>query len=176
MRGTGRYFWDFPSASRITPADAGNRLHKGVIWKQRRDHPRGCGEQCLKYAQFMQNARITPADAGNSVRSFLACANAQDHPRGCGEQLCAKHAPKRFQGSPPRMRGTAAQWRNATVNWRITPADAGNSISAQWRNATVKDHPRGCGEQSAGFKTPFLRQGSPPRMRGTVSSDSIIGL
>ena len=90
---------------RITPADAG-KTHAG--WGDNlfdKDHPRGCGENCLHLnspttilgspprmrgkpestALIALLTGITPADAGKTRRSGRRSAKQGDHPRGCGE-------------------------------------------------------------------------------------------
>ncbi len=49
---------------------------------------------------------------------------------------------------------------------RITPADAGKTLSERVRIRSCWDHPRGCGENVARNNTDSRKPGSPPRMRG----------
>ena len=107
VRGTGKIEENPESATRITPACAGNR---GRLQRKRlgnRDHPRVCGEQST--ARVILSAGkgspprvrgtgnlfhahdgsegITPACAGNRVNSRHCLPPFKDHPRVCGEQL-----------------------------------------------------------------------------------------
>ena len=49
---------------------------------------------------------------------------------------------------------------------RITPADAGKTVSTFFISFTYQDHPRGCGENSLSTTYSPIDIGSPPRMRG----------
>ena len=51
---------------------------------------------------------------------------------------------------------------------RITPADAGKTNNSTSCYIKVKDHPRGCGENSPSVKSAVPVIGSPPRMRGKL--------
>ena len=175
-------------STRITPADAGNRLPTSLHQYQRSDHPRGCGEQSLeslnhalssgspprmrgteRYTSQDGSSRgITPADAGNRNGYSRLWYRYQDHPRGCGEQAKPRHYGEACSGSPPRMRGTEKLAKASVKGSRITPADAGNRSEALFHFVGGEDHPRGCGEQRADFLPWISKGGSPPRMRGTV--------
>ena len=109
----------------ITPADAGKTLSDVDRDGNKKDHPRGCGENCSGQAQSVHPAgspprmrgkrnleflnaridRITPADAGKTRSKRTQHRGSRDHPRGCGEN-CRQVAAWLFRlGSPPRMRG-----------------------------------------------------------------------
>ena len=49
---------------------------------------------------------------------------------------------------------------------RITPADAGKTAAVANQTTTARDHPRGCGENTAIAASMPINIGSPPRMRG----------
>ncbi len=51
-------------------------------------------------------------------------------------------------------------------NLRITPADAGKTMSSLSAASKRWDHPRGCGENRLSNGSSCWRRGSPPRMRG----------
>ena len=110
--------------------------------------------------------RITPACAGRSLRPSRAECSFQDHPRVCGEKLYRLHVKSSFIGSPPRVRGEAALRIEDLVPSRITPACAGRRHTHSRRSARSRDHPRVCGEKSAGVNVNRSAQGSPPRVRG----------
>ena len=69
-------------------------------------------------------------------------------------------------GSPPRMRGQGLSRPWARLTHRITPADAGTSLSLSFVPSFVWDHPRGCGDKSPSLRSVLRALGSPPRMRG----------
>ena len=73
----------------------------------------------------------------------------------------------RLQGSPPRVRGTDHIYALPYQIPRITPARAGNRSSCVIGFSKRQDHPRACGEQSDPAQKVGIRQGSPPRVRGT---------
>ena len=150
----------------ITPADAGKTRGqiqtKRAIW----DHPRGCGENGFSaYCQLTlagspprmrgkQKIRaasqwiegITPADAGKTLKRVRPLIFMRDHPRGCGENIRRRAIQLPFPGSPPRMRGKQLTSNTIPLPTRITPADAGKTITVMCKIIIDKDHPRGCGE------------------------------
>ena len=153
-------------ALRITPADAGKTPLGAGYGDELKDHPRGCGEN-LKARRDPQSlpgspprmrgkpsgggaddrtVRITPADAGKTfVNSFILLI-LWDHPRGCGENTFYKKGTCHIKGSPPRMRGKHLHRRDDVRYTRITPADAGKTVTRCNDKVPISDHPRGCGE------------------------------
>ena len=76
------------------------------------------------------------------------------------------------EGSPPPMRGKG---QNSTVfveSEGITPAYAGKSHSKRTREKINGDHPRLCGEKNDFSGNDILGIGSPPPMRGKVSTSA----
>ena len=57
----------------------------------------------------------------------------------------------------------------AEANLRFIPAHAGNRGSDRWSAGTRSVHPRACGEQRTRRPRAGRRNGSSPRMRGTVA-------
>ena len=116
-----------------------------------------------------QFAGITPADAGKTHPDKQRLNLIEDHPRGCGENECPLLKSRGQLGSPPRMRGKLEIYVLRKTHCRITPADAGKTLSLRLTPSAFQDHPRGCGENrhfDAGFA---VKIGSPPRMRGKLS-------
>ena len=64
------------------------------------------------------------------------------------------------------MRGKQGQNFIGTRRIRITPADAGKTLGHELTIDEIQDHPRGCGENTAGGIVLDETEGSPPRMRG----------
>ena len=64
------------------------------------------------------------------------------------------------------MRGKQDKENQAVINERITPADAGKTNAIAFLEDFSEDHPRGCGENSKKVFCRWVKQGSPPRMRG----------
>ena len=73
-----------------------------------------------------------------------------------------------FLGSPPRMRGTHCTFQRRAFRNGITPAYAGNTLVGAIGTAPDRDHPRVCGEHAYNLSRGENREGSPPRMRGTL--------
>ena len=90
----------------------------------------------------------------------------RDHPRGCGENRETEGIKWLDNGSPPRMRGKLFLALIGALPQRITPADAGKTMSSLLAASKRWDHPRGCGENCTNCFSPTNQQGSPPRMRG----------
>ena len=115
---------------------------------------------------------ITPAGAGNRSVAVSWARLMRDHPRGCGEQSRRIRRITGGTGSPPRVRGTVPDRCGYHRITGITPAGAGNR-ALSWRlQPPVWDHPRGCGEQDRRGPRPRWREGSPPRVRGTVNNEN----
>ena len=174
------------AGNRITPADAGKTFTQCEHGANKRDHPRGCGEN-LSFWVFrarqlgspprmrgkprtqneqLRNLRITPADAGKTQLTLHKAKNAKDHPRGCGENRLLVYIFYWRKGSPPRMRGKLSYVQHGDGSVRITPADAGKTLIKSDCKALIQDHPRGCGENVAQAVVAGTVTGSPPRMRG----------
>ena len=175
---------------RITPACAGNSSLHPLRPQARRDHPRVCGEQFCKLfygvcivgspprVRGTALARkggalskgITPACAGNRGMRGYARVCEGDHPRVCGEQGVRLIFDSFNPGSPPRVRGTVMPEELRPVLNRITPACAGNSPYPPRLRGNARDHPRVCGEQRSTNAYGLCSTGSPPRVRGTVTT------
>ena len=76
--------------------------------------------------------RITPADAGKTLRHLIKVNWRKDHPRGCGENKYIVIVTYNYSGSPPRMRGKPKRLMVDSFGDRITPADAGKTVSHMW--------------------------------------------
>ena len=90
----------------------------------------------------------------------------------CGEHAASKRSPRRFRGSSPRVRGTRGLELRAARGRGIIPACAGNTCTTARTGATRRDHPRVCGEHSAGISATQKALGSSPRVRGTLGRHS----
>ena len=112
---------------------------------------------------------IIPADAGSTSPCRCRGWRRRDHPRGCGEHALTRVMDKLNEGSSPRMRGAlcAETYRHACIG--IIPADAGSTYVLSECYHLSEDHPRGCGEHTAGYVTALQVRGSSPRMRGALA-------
>ena len=129
-----------------------------------------------RVADFRQNRKrrgITPAYAGKSSKCDGFQWRRGDHPRVCGEEPPPVPVPRPPAGSPPRMRGRVEQLLGVHVSAGITPAYAGKRVPVRKIRRESRDHPRVCGEETTSSCGARKIVGSPPRMRGRVSSDSI---
>ena len=180
-------------AQRITPADAGKTAPKHYKQARLRDHPRGCGENKSGGNNHRRRSgspprmrgklssvfvapkryRITPADAGKTRNGIAVTTSTEDHPRGCGENFRPCGGIAGLIGSPPRMRGKQFACGVGRRNDRITPADAGKTQLKTIYSNKTKDHPRGCGENSAIRTSGEFNAGSPPRMRGKLVGNTV---
>ena len=72
------------------------------------------------------------------------------------------------------MRGKQPDTRQPSRCCRITPAHAGKTVSAEARAPPSADHPRACGENNGVTYVAQFNGGSPPRMRGKLSSSAAV--
>ena len=125
MRGKAKHWQATQMHRRITPAYAGKSRYFSGGRRDRRDHPRLCGEKffCPFTSETGRGSPppmrgkaqnrinriidfgITPAYAGKSEQSGLQCFISGDHPRLCGEKKWRERRMKLDKGSPPPMRG-----------------------------------------------------------------------
>ena len=150
----------------ITPADAGKTAKKRVRRRYTRDHPRGCGENCISRSIGTVQVGSPPRMRGKLCGGSHSHIARRDHPRGCGENVTAYDPAMSGTGSPPRMRGKRGRRVQENAGGRITPADAGKTGGDMQIRVIVRDHPRGCGENFVICTGPHNTTGSPPRMRG----------
>ena len=150
----------------IIPACAGNTMKAEQILKNRRDHPRVCGEhQCPRghistswgssprvrgTLQILDVSRvhagIIPACAGNTLGGRSYAIQSRDHPRVCGEHFSIAVNAIQSRGSSPRVRGTLTEEYLGLGYSGIIPACAGNTKRHSFDAIIDADHPRVCGE------------------------------
>ena len=124
----------------------------------------------LSLCKSIIHGGITPACAGKSNRQTPFRVLNWDHPRVCGEKGVPQMMKEPVRGSPPRVRGKAALSGSRSQDGRITPACAGKRQTRVVAPVQVEDHPRVCGEKRKTCATSFASAGSPPRVRGKVST------
>ena len=113
---------------------------------------------------------ITPACAGKRCLHRFCKGISKDHPRVCGEKSRCWLDLEPPTGSPPRMRGKGLGASKGCDGVGITPACAGKSASHGCGSRGWRDHPRVCGEKVSAIHRESASLGSPPRMRGKVTS------
>ena len=190
MRGKAKEEPYRPCHPGVTPACAGKRSRRtGRRWSSR-DHPRVCGEKSKTkdtaaytpgsppHVRGKVSTRfcaischgITPACAGKRCLHRFCKGISKDHPRVCGEKSRCWLDLEPPTGSPPRMRGKGLGASKGCDGVGITPACAGKSASHGCGSRGWRDHPRVCGEKIQHPKYTTDKGGSPPRMRGKVTS------
>ena len=88
----------------------------------------------------------------------------------CGEKHFVCPLCYNLRGSPPRVRGKARRCTVSAPASRITPACAGKRPTARAVPSSRGDHPRVCGEKDR-TQSPIVPDGgSPPRVRGKVTT------
>ena len=123
-----------------------------------------------KRTLIMKSCGITPAHAGKTRKNGQTYYNVEDHPRACGENEECPDEEGDVWGSPPRMRGKQIpRYVNASFH-RITPAHAGKTVVNLEPFHVNKDHPRACGENLTTVAVKDSMVGSPPRMRGKLTT------
>ncbi len=130
------------------------------------------------------HCRFIPARAGNTVLYRKSCPCLSVHPRACGEhggafaiiELERRFIPARAgntpwgeAGSSPRVRGTHEPNAPHPNRRRFIPARAGNTSTPRQCPARKTVHPRACGEHRQGQAGLDMRNGSSPRVRGTLA-------
>ena len=190
MRGKQKLSLGAAQLLRITPAHAGKTDLPRSRRSQHPDHPRACGENPRPFArsmspsgspprmqgkrhpmfEFLRELRITPAHAGKTWVPAPKVGAFTDHPRACGENMPKSSVESASRGSPPRMRGKHRLERALDDMARITPAHAGKTALPPRPSGGRADHPRACGENKCLAAQSVSWRGSPPRMRGKLSS------
>ena len=136
-------------------------------------HVRGAQKHC-RHRRGVPG--IIPACAGSTIRFYPECGGNGDHPRMCGEHsLSINHAGTPV-GSSPHVRGAPLRKRGAVGIRRIIPACAGSTC--WWRCCCPCwwDHPRMCGEHTAGVALCLRQKRDHPRMCGehTYTADDVV--
>ena len=125
MRGKVPLHFSQNALTGITPAYAGKSTGLRWCWRNRKDHPRLCGEKLFFEPRFhtsigspppmrgkvvmsggyIGQTRITPAYAGKREYALTKGGASRDHPRLCGEKQMKTKSVLLHGGSPPPMRG-----------------------------------------------------------------------
>ncbi len=113
--------------------------------------------------------RFIPACAGNAISGCRARARPTVHPRVCGERLDPVNWVLLIVGSSPSVRGTPKAILDPFRARRFIPACAGNAIRSLTGRPDAPVHPRVCGERIKRDCRRMIRDGSSPRVRGTLN-------
>ena len=112
VRGEAANLLTAPRRTGIIPAGAGRRIGATLGARNRRDHPRGCGEKMEGKGKRVVSLGIIPAGAGRSATGGENGGVCGDHPRGCGEKRKPSLVSTQVRGSSPRVRGGAGEGRD----------------------------------------------------------------
>ncbi|RLV78527.1 hypothetical protein D3C57_109120 [Streptomyces rapamycinicus NRRL 5491] len=147
VRGAGARTRPAPPPKGTIPAGAGSSGRYRALAPERRDHPRGCGEQLISFecggwwwgpsprvrgaalVEELADAALgtIPAGAGSSFSSSASTSKDRDHPRGCGEQCWFPLRRARGAGPSPRVRGAESAGCGSRSSTGTIPAGAGSS-------------------------------------------------
>ena len=153
-----------------------------------RDHPRGCGahEWHVLFRAFAEGSSprvrgshcrcflgnrlmgIIPAGAGLTRARPTTSFPSRDHPRGCGAHEVGTLDRPPSMGSSPRVRGSHTTCLAQKTCKGIIPAGAGLTDLDHFIKEQLRDHPRGCGAHASRGWSTASRQGSSPRVRGSL--------
>ena len=149
-----------------TPAHAGKTGSRNHPAPLHPDHPRACGEDATIIIVCILVMGPPPRMRGRPSADCPKSRSRGDHPRACGED--SRHELEQVVGGgpPPRMRGRRRCGSPCVCSPGTTPAHAGKTQPAAWSERRRRDHPRACGEDTAGATLLNRSTGPPPRMRG----------
>ena len=116
------------------------------------------------------SCRFIPTDVGNAHNLPISSPCCPVHPHGCGERCHPCVYLSFLIGSSPRMWGTRLYWRFVYGYWRFIPTDVGNAISMRSLAFISSVHPHGCGERIKSELSATIKNGSSPRMWGTLNA------
>ncbi len=170
------------------PAGAGSSTCRTSTSPPRWDHPRGCGEQGMRWkpsnpvagpsprvrgaVKFIPTISpctgTIPAGAGSRSRGPPTRPTCRDHPRGCGEQGPIRSPIQDTRGPSPRVRGAGSGSPHVKPGGGTIPAGAGSSARSGLMLSRTWDHPRGCGEQDLINRAIQIMGGPSPRVRGAA--------
>ena len=171
MRGKGSLLPLGTTTDRITPAYAGKSFWNEYYHQLVKDHPRLCGEKKRTGTLLKQFSGSPPPMRGKADCSGYTQTYNGITPAYAGKSTCRKTNRQHLHGSPPPMRGKGVSSASPATPVRITPAYAGKSFAKSVNLLQAQDHPRLCGEKYIQYHHISILPGSPPPMRGKVSTD-----
>ena len=111
---------------------------------------------------------LIPTYAGNTRQQWRYRRAPRAHPHVCGEHRGIANLRWYPLGSSPRMRGTPRPGVCAGSSAGLIPTYAGNTVTSGGLRPDSRAHPHVCGEHGIIPATFPRREGSSPRMRGTL--------
>ena len=161
-----------PEPLRFIPACAGNSASAAGSRPTASVHPRVCGELILLTKRITMSSGSSPRVRGTLLGAVLAPAGRRFIPACAGNSQGLIPSDRHDDGSSPRVRGTLSRPRNTRNRRRFIPACAGNSEKVAAKEPALPVHPRVCGELDGAQLAGRERDGSSPRVRGTLLSSS----
>ncbi len=119
------------------------------------------------------NTRFIPTGVGNTLAADLRKFSQAVHPHGCGEHYSIEDEGDDQDGSSPRVWGTQHRRRNTESERRFIPTGVGNTFAAPFAAAKCPVHPHGCGEHLTVTKGFDIKNGSSPRVWGTLTNKAV---
>ena len=141
-------------------------------WPSTGSSPRGRGKQNL-LEQGPRHDRLIPAWAGKTRPKASATTSATAHPRVGGENTVSAEPTGRLEGSSPRGRGKPRLGIEPSFITRLIPAWAGKTTRRLTGPRLSGAHPRVGGENHAIPQPNHTHNGSSPRGRGKLGSNSM---
>ena len=109
-----------------------------------------CGEKYINGKKWEEIAGSPPRVRGKEGNLKMKTTEQRITPACAGKSLPALLPYLNRLGSPPRVRGKGRKKTGFAINARITPACAGKRWTGVKRGLCAWDHPRVCGEKTAG--------------------------
>ena len=186
VRGKRHQHTPTPHGHRLIPACAGKTLFDVSTGKQRRAHPRVCGENHpVNWHSLLRQGSsprvrgkprairtnssslgLIPACAGKTRASNHSRTRRRAHPRVCGENSAPPCSTRWQRGSSPRVRGKQTLGLVEVSTGGLIPACAGKTVARLVGLTAWGAHPRVCGENDVLGEVVGDLSGSSPRVRG----------
>ncbi len=120
--------------------------------------------------------RFIPTHVGNTSCISSKSRRFAVHPHACGEHNSAYLDDSISSGSSPRMWGTRPVRASVPPRRRFIPTHVGNTPPLRQGDPFLRVHPHACGEHTRSPQQRLCISGSSPRMWGTLSLLSRLGI
>ena len=145
------------------------------------EHAPGCSEQLIDIGSsprmwgtlfcvlFKSDVyRFIPTHVGNTLTNTIVSTKSTVHPHACGEHVNYHPGGSDSIGSSPRMWGTLIDRCWKLYPKRFIPTHVGNTANRPLKINPHSVHPHACGEHILLHICLSIRDGSSPRMWGTL--------
>ena len=130
--------------------------------------PRMWGTQ-LPAVRARRPARFIPTHVGNTTVRPCRRTGPAVHPHACGEHLRSRHADREKSRFIPTHVGNTQRGRQHLGARTVHPTHVGNTRTGRWQRIRSAVHPHACGEHWKAIHDHAQKNGSSPRMWGTLS-------